>query len=212
MPAQSPTLSPTLSAITAGLRGSSSGIPASTLPTRSAPTSAPLVKIPPPRRAKMEISEPPKPSPTSGWMRWARSPLFAALEYRNQKKPATPSRPRPTTNIPVIAPPRNATSSACCRPVRAASAVRTLARTEMFIPMMPERPESTAPMRKPHAVVQPSCGTNPIAKNRIAPTSAMVLYWRQRYATAPCCTAAHISRMRSLPVGCFRIQDIRQPP
>ena len=36
-----PTLSPTLSAITAGLRGSSSGMPASTLPTRSAPTSAP---------------------------------------------------------------------------------------------------------------------------------------------------------------------------
>ena len=42
-PAQSPTLSPTRSAITAGLRGSSSGIPASTLPTRSAPTSAALV-------------------------------------------------------------------------------------------------------------------------------------------------------------------------
>ena len=36
MPATSPTLSPTLSAITAGLRGSSSGMPASTLPTRSA--------------------------------------------------------------------------------------------------------------------------------------------------------------------------------
>ena len=60
MPAQSPTLSPTLSAITAGLRGSSSGIPASILPTRSAPTSAPLVKMPPPRRAKIEISEAPK--------------------------------------------------------------------------------------------------------------------------------------------------------
>ncbi len=30
-------------------------MPASTLPTRSAPTSAPLVKIPPPRRAKIEI-------------------------------------------------------------------------------------------------------------------------------------------------------------
>ena len=42
MPAQSPTLSPTLSAITAGLRGSSSGMPASILPTRSAPTSARL--------------------------------------------------------------------------------------------------------------------------------------------------------------------------
>ena len=33
IPAQSQTLSPTLSAITAGFRGSSSGIPASTLPT-----------------------------------------------------------------------------------------------------------------------------------------------------------------------------------
>src|SRR5438093_1446611 len=36
----------------AGLRGSSSGMPASILPTRSPPTSAPLVKMPPPRRAK----------------------------------------------------------------------------------------------------------------------------------------------------------------
>ena len=43
MPATSPTLSPTLSAMVAGFRGSSSGIPASTLPTRSAPTSAAFV-------------------------------------------------------------------------------------------------------------------------------------------------------------------------
>ena len=63
MPAQSPTLSPTLSAITAGLRGSSSGMPASILPTRSAPTSAAFVKMPPPSRAKTEISEPPNASP-----------------------------------------------------------------------------------------------------------------------------------------------------
>jgi hypothetical protein len=42
-PAQSPTLSPTRSATTAALRGSSSGMPASTLPTRSAPTSAAFV-------------------------------------------------------------------------------------------------------------------------------------------------------------------------
>ena len=65
MPAQSPTLSPTLSAMTAGLRGSSSGMPASILPTMSAPTSAPFVKMPPPRRANTEISEPPKPRPMS---------------------------------------------------------------------------------------------------------------------------------------------------
>ena len=70
MPAQSPTLSPTLSAITAGLRGSSSGMPASTLPTRSAPTSAPFVKMPPPRRAKIEISEPPNARPTSAFRIW----------------------------------------------------------------------------------------------------------------------------------------------
>ncbi len=50
----------------AGLRGSSSGMPASTLPTRSPPTSAPLVKMPPPRRAKIEISEAPKPERDQG--------------------------------------------------------------------------------------------------------------------------------------------------
>ena len=65
IPAQSPTLSPTLSAITAGFLGSSSGIPASTLPTKSAPTSAPLVKIPPPNLAKIDINEPPKARPIS---------------------------------------------------------------------------------------------------------------------------------------------------
>ena len=43
MPATSPTLSPTLSAMVAGFRGSSSGMSDSTLPTRSAPTSAALV-------------------------------------------------------------------------------------------------------------------------------------------------------------------------
>jgi hypothetical protein len=63
MPAQSPTLSPTLSAMTAGLRGSSSGIPASILPTRSAPTSAAFVKMPPPSLAKTEIKDPPKARP-----------------------------------------------------------------------------------------------------------------------------------------------------
>ena len=63
IPAQSPTLSPTLSAIVAGLRGSSSGMPASTLPTRSAPTSAALVKMPPPTRRNSASSEPPNPKP-----------------------------------------------------------------------------------------------------------------------------------------------------
>ena len=65
MPAQSPTLSPTLSAMVAALRGSSSGMPCSTLPTRSAPTSAALVKMPPPTRMNMASSAAPKPKPSS---------------------------------------------------------------------------------------------------------------------------------------------------
>ena len=67
IPAQSPTLSPTLSAITAGFLGSSSGIPASTFPTKSAPTSAPLVKIPPPNLAKIEIRDAPNPNATKAF-------------------------------------------------------------------------------------------------------------------------------------------------
>ena len=63
IPATSPTLSPTLSAITAGLRGSSSGMPCSTLPTKSAPTSAALVKMPPPTRAKRAIELAPMAKP-----------------------------------------------------------------------------------------------------------------------------------------------------
>ena len=61
IPAQSPTLSPTLSALVAGFRGSSSGIPASTFPTRSAPTSAALVKMPPPTRANKACALAPIP-------------------------------------------------------------------------------------------------------------------------------------------------------
>ncbi len=63
MPATSPTLSPTLSAMTPGFRGSSSGIPASTLPTKSAPTSALLVKIPPPTRENSATDDAPIPKP-----------------------------------------------------------------------------------------------------------------------------------------------------
>ena len=65
IPAQSPTLSPTLSAMVAGFRGSSSGIPFSTFPTKSAPTSAALVKIPPPTLANSDTSDAPKPRPTN---------------------------------------------------------------------------------------------------------------------------------------------------
>src|SRR5574337_253876 len=84
IPAQSPTLSPTLSAIVAALRGSSSGIPFSTLPTRSAPTSAALVKMPPPMRMNRAASDPlhnyphDVARPVDDWRRLRRGPGRAA--------------------------------------------------------------------------------------------------------------------------------------
>ena len=127
MPAQSPTLSPTLSAIVAGLRGSSSGIPASTLPTRSAPTSAALVKMPPPTRRNRASNEPPKPKPTR---------IAELVFWKIMMMTVAPRRPRPTVNIPATPPVRKATSRALgMLPVSAAAAVRTLPRVASVMPM-----------------------------------------------------------------------------
>ncbi len=140
MPAQSPTLSPTLSAIVAGLRGSSSGMPASTLPTRSAPTSAAFVKMPPPTRRNRASSEPPKPNPTR----------IAELVFWNTMMiSVAPRRPRPTVNMPATPPVRKAMVSAFgMLPVRAAAAVRTLPRVASVMPMKPVRPDARQPSRK----------------------------------------------------------------
>ncbi len=127
MPAQSPTLSPTLSAMVAGLRGSSSGMPASILPTRSAPTSAALVKMPPPTRRNSASSEPPKPKP----MR-----ITDEVFWNTMMIAVAPRRPRPTVNMPATPPVRNATVSARgMLLVSAAAAVRTLPRVARFMPM-----------------------------------------------------------------------------
>ncbi len=127
MPAQSPTLSPTLSAMVAGLRGSSSGMPASTLPTRSAPTSAALVKMPPPTRRKRASSEPPNPKPIR---------IAVAVFWKIMMMTVAPRRPRPTVNIPATPPVRKAMPSASgMEPVLAAAAVRTLPRVARVMPM-----------------------------------------------------------------------------
>ena len=134
MPAQSPTLSPTLSAIIAGLRGSSSGMPASTLPTRSAPTSAALVKMPPPRRAKTEISEPPKPRPIS-----ASTAVFGAVvEERGQRAVVAGDADQREADDQQAGDRAAAEGDASApgeTPPRAASATRALERTETFMPM-----------------------------------------------------------------------------
>ena len=171
MPAQSPTLSPTLSAMVAGLRGSSSGMPASILPTRSPPTSAPLVKIPPPRRAKMEIKEAPKPSATSGSIiSRPETPIFSSTAYVTD----TANRARPATSIPVMAPDLKAMSRPFARLCRAPSAVRTLARTETFMPIYPAPPDRTAPTKKATDTVMLN---NRVRMTKITtPTAPTVMY------------------------------------
>ena len=196
MPAQSPTLSPTLSAIVAGLRGSSSGMPASTLPTRSAPTSAALVKIPPPRRAKIEISDAPNASATSVSTTTRRSVTDRQIVMAEASAgPRTPieiaSRPRPATSMPVIAPERNAIVRPPCSEVRAASAVRTLALTDTFIPMKPVTPDRIAPTANAAAEIGPRNTPTNIATT--TPTIAIVRYCRPRYAFAPSAMAEAIS-------------------
>ena len=69
--------------------------------------------------------------------------------------PHTPSSERATTRKPETAPPRMATCTASTRLRRAAAAVRTLERTLMYMPMMPEAMEQAAPTRKAMAVMIP---------------------------------------------------------
>ena len=58
--------------------------------------------------------------------------------------------------MPVTAPALKAMSRPPASDWVAACAVRTLARTETFMPMKPAMPESTAPIRKPMATSGPS--------------------------------------------------------
>ena len=145
MPATSPTLSPTLSAITAGLRGSSSGMPTSTLPTRSAPTSAALVKMPPPTRANSAIDEAPMPNVSIALVMSALSSL--KTNFRRNSQIEISKSPRPTTVKPITLPAENATRRPRLSPSWQAFAVRALAAVAIFMPMNPDRPEKKPPVR-----------------------------------------------------------------
>ena len=181
MPATSPTLSPTLSAMTAGLRGSSSGIPASTLPTRSAPTSAALVKIPPPTRANRAMELAPIPKVSMALVMSAASSLNTKRSSMNHTEMS--SRPRPTTVKPMTEPAENATRRPLFRPSRQALAVRQLALVAMRMPTKPERPEKNPPVRN-------AKGTNHVSSLQAAmmhSTTSMqakkmptTVYWRFR--------------------------------
>ena len=136
------------------------------------------MKMPPPRRANTEISEPPKPRPTSALQE-------ATPEYTKKENRETDRMPKPITNMPVTVPDSNATRSAAPKPVRAASAVRTLAATEMRMPINPAAAEAAPPSKKPRAVQMPNPETpmKPgMTRITAITTAAMatVLYWRAR--------------------------------
>ena len=77
-----------------------------------------------------------------------------------------------------MAPARNAISKPPASELIAACAVRTLARTETFMPMKPAAPDRIAPMAKPTATSQPS--RKPTIRKITMPTIAIVVYCRRR--------------------------------
>ena len=77
-----------------------------------------------------------------------------------------------------MAPARKASSSPPASEPIAACAVRTLARTEMFMPMKPADPERIAPTAKPTPTNQPR--KYPTMTKITTPTTAIVEYCRRR--------------------------------
>ena len=212
MPAQSPTLSPTLSAMVAALRGSSSGMPCSTLPTRSAPTSAALVKMPPPTRMNMASSAAPKPKPSS---------TVGASPRKISTTSAAPNRPRPTVRKPTTPPVRKAIFMAASRPPsrsRAAAATRRLARVASHMPAPPMNALNSAPTTKNAerpsftrvSLPSVSCtGSRNSSTTAITTKIASVRNCRSRYADAPSCTAPEISCMFVVPLPAARTALVR---
>ena len=126
-----------ISAMAAAFRGSSSGRSGSTLPTRSAPTSAALVKIPPPTR--MKIATGPRRS------RSRQDGGRVGREYEEMIVP--PNKPSPTVAMPSDR--RNGRRSHCRIGIVTAGsgADPDVAPNCHLIPTNPTSAENTAPAR-----------------------------------------------------------------
>ena len=145
IPATSPTLSPTLSAMTPGFLGSSSGMFFSTFPTRSVPTSAAFVNMPPPTLANRATVLAPKLNPTTSFT--TSTALLELSPPYNMKRSVIPKTPIPTTLNPSTLPPLKATSSAFSSPlVLAALAVLAFDLIAIYKPMNPVEAEQVAPI------------------------------------------------------------------
>ena len=200
IPATSPTLSPTLSAITAGFLGSSSGMPASTLPTRSAPTSAALVKIPPPTLANNAIDEAPIPNVSIAPVISAGASLNTYFKSANQMDIS--KRPRPTTVKPITDPAEKAILSPRLSPSLHALAVLALDAVAIFIPTKPERPEKNPPVtnaKGTNHVSIPNAAITHRITNIAAKNTDTTVFCLLRYALAPARTDCEIVFIFSVP-------------
>ncbi len=129
-------MSPTASAIDAGFRGSSSGKEYSTLPTKSAATSAVFVYIPPPALANSAIEDAPN-----------ENPKIISGSPKKKYNAQTPPSAAPTTIKPITAPAKNETLNAGASPLVDACAVFALASTPTRIPNHPAQAEAIDPTR-----------------------------------------------------------------
>ena len=153
MPATSPTLSPTLSAIVAGLRGSSSGMPASTLPTRSAPTSAALVKMPPPTRANSAwlLAPMPKQSITVGDFDEAADRCQRTPSAEQEEPQRDVEQPEADDDQAHDGAGAEGDLQTLVERFFAANAVRAEAFVAVFMPNQPHRPEKNPATGTPSA-------------------------------------------------------------
>ena len=163
-------------------------MPASSLPTRSAPTSAALVKIPPPIRANSAIDEAPIANPAMISVKCPNcaSVMPAGLLRSSSRFSITPTprSPSEATARPITEPPPNATRSAAAAPwARAASVVRTLAFVAARIPMNPALSEQRPPATKASPTGQPTARLSRMATT--TSTGSSTVYWRRRNAMAP---------------------------
>src|SRR5215204_5656306 len=193
MPAASPTLSPTLSAIVAGFLGSSSGMPASTFPTRSAPKSAAFVKMPPPALMNNEMRLAPIPTPA----------IIRGSGY-TKKSTVIPINAIAGTDRPTVAPPLNAEANAGPRPFPVACAALGAALTVILSEMRPAIPDSAAPTA--NATPFEKLEAKPIITASTIATGITILNSLLRNAIAPALTADEMFIMLSVPLCCLPTQ------
>ena len=166
--------------------------------------------MPPPTRAKSAMEEAPIEKPVTTLSAVARLSGKTTL-LKSRKRPPRPSSARPTTVMPMTAPPLKATLSALGRLSRAAKVVRTLASVATFMPAQPAAPLATAPTTK--AAAMNGLWFSPLmlasASRMATPTTkpASTVYSRLRKAIAPSWMRAAISTISGSPGGCFLTQE-----